>query len=403
MPIASPPSPASDSQTAPDLYRPLAPDADPTTDGLLSGSRICVQPRIAVGGWRMEAGSAALAGYVASEDAFVIERLRAGGAQLTGSVRIAEFGFGLEGDTTGPAVCRDNQAAVLADALGESRMIAAEHGLWAFQPSHGAVSRRGLAGLIPSMETLAVVARDAGTLERVLQAVVAPDALDPSMRQQNLPGFGSPAPDASSSTVGVVMEAVDRLDPKTRASFHQRLVEAAGRGLTFREATLPGWAMFRPVHHVIGSVEASSSAGRYDGVRYGHRVPGAANWNDMYLHSRAESFGALLKSYLFQGAGFQFLDYDAYENACRIRRRLVADVEALFGAVDLLALPVSPGAADAGATPSVSGIYDRFESTLPANVLGLPVLCHNGIQWIAPRYRDANLLALMTRLAGGVP
>ena len=98
-------------------------------------------------------------------------------------------------------------------------------------------------------------------------------------------------------------------------------------GLTSGKSACPILIFFRTVHHIVGSVEASSSCGKYDGVRYGHRTASAKNWNDMYLKSRAESFGLMIKTYLFQGAYFQFENYAAFENACRIRARLVKEVQ----------------------------------------------------------------------------
>jgi aspartyl-tRNA(Asn)/glutamyl-tRNA(Gln) amidotransferase subunit A len=145
-------------------------------------------------------------------------------------------------------------------------------------------------------------------------------------------------------------------------------------------------------------VEASSCAGRYDSVRYGRRCPGARNWNDMYLSSRGAAFGPLLKSYLLQGAFFQFERYGAYEDACRIRARLVADMQRLTGEADFLVLPATDSA---GAPASLADLYARFALTAFANVTGQPALylppardAAAGFQLAGPRLSDARLLAL---------
>ena len=64
--------------------------------GALQKLKVAVQPNIFVKGWPTEAGSAALAGFKALEDAAVVERLSGAGAVLIGSTAMSEFGFGLK-------------------------------------------------------------------------------------------------------------------------------------------------------------------------------------------------------------------------------------------------------------------------------------------------------------------
>lgn len=169
--------------------------------------------------------------------------------------------------------------------------------------------------------------------------------------------------------------------------------------------SFPDYPLFALVHRIAGSVEASSCAGRYDSVRYGPRAPGARNWNEMYLLSRGAAFGPLVKSYLFQGAFFQFERYGAFEDACRIRARLLAGMRQLTAHADFLLLPAGgrpgkDGAADA-ASASLPGTYAEFASTLFANVTGQPALylppargAGQGFQLAGPRLGDARLLDL---------
>ena len=74
--------------------------ADGGPHGPLAGRTVVVQPSLSVAGWPTEAGSVALERYVAIEVATTVERLRAAGARLVGSSRMAELGLGLAGDTT---------------------------------------------------------------------------------------------------------------------------------------------------------------------------------------------------------------------------------------------------------------------------------------------------------------
>lgn len=390
--------------------QPSTESAPAPPSGPLGGCRICLQPNLAVRGWRMEAGSRALENHVATEDAFVVERLRSQGAILAGSVHMAELGFGTVGDATAPAVREDCDAGLVTDAFGECRVMAVAHGLAGFKPSQGMVSRRGLAGLIPSMECISIVAREVASVSKMFRSIAVVDEQDASMRRAQRPDF--PVAGATANpfqTVGVIQEAVALLSETEQGTFRRHLDRAAAKGLAVREVSVKEFTLFRKAHQVIGAVEASSSAGKYDGVRYGHRAAGTSNWNEMYLKTRAENFGTLVKSYLFQGAYFQFKDFDAFQDACRIRNRLLKTVESLFGQVDVLALPVRRPSADPARARTVEDVYDAFEMTLPANLLGLPAAVFPGpepadagdpgLQWVAPTLRDADVLSLGAVLA----
>ncbi len=134
------------------------------------------------------------------------------------------------------------------------------------------------------------------------------------------------------------------------------------------------------------------------------------NWNEMYLKTRGEAFGTLLKSYLFQGAYFQFEDYAAFEDAGRIRRRLVEENERLFGEVDFLLLPTRRSSTETGEPKTVTETYEAFKYTLPANVTGSPAISLPGfavssgedlsLQIVGPHLADARLLKFADRIAG---
>ncbi|MDD3248842.1 MAG: amidase family protein, partial [Smithellaceae bacterium] len=92
--------------------------------------------------------------------------------------------------------------------------------------------------------------------------------------------------------------------------------------------------------------------------------------------------------------------YAAYEDACRIRARLVADMKKRTGDVDFLALPVSGGAPDPNPA-TLDETYRQFACTAFANVTGQPALVlppasegMTPLQFTGPRLSDARLLSL---------
>jgi len=370
--------------------------------GSQQGLRIAIQPNISVAGWPAEAGSNALANFKALEDATIVQRLRQAGACLCGSTRMSEFGFGLHGSQAGGALReRAADAELVLDFMGESRLAASRAGVCGFKPSWGLVSRFGLVDLIPSMECCGILSGSLKSIRDILKAIAGQDGLDFSLPDEQPPDFPPQKIDPKNTTLGVITEAHSSLPADQEKMFHASLDELKKAGFSLREMSFPDFPLFSLVHKIVGSVEASSAAGRYDSVRYGPRAPGGKNWNDMYLLSRGIAFGPLVKSYLFQGAFFQFERYEAFEDACRIRARLLAGMQALAAQADFLVLPAGDHATD-GAPASLPETYAQFASTLFANVTGQPALYlplgrsagHSGIQLAGPRLSDGRLLAL---------
>lgn len=352
-------------------------DRAPAVEGALAGLRLAVQPNLSVRGWPANAGSRALENFAALEDAVVVERLREAGAHIAGYTRTAELGFGLHTDTSAAVVASGAcDAALVTDTLGEARVAAAEAGLMGFKPTAGTVSRYGLNGLVPSMECLGVIARDADTISRVLQTISGPDEMDFSLGSR-FADFTRPASGAP-KTVAVIPQSLACLSPEDTKAFDAALRVLERTGAHILEAPAEAYPLLRAVHQTVGSVEASSSAGKYDGVRYGRRSPKADDWNEMYLKSREESFGPLIKAFLFQGAYFQFKDYPAFENACRLRGRLIREFDEVLRRAEVIALPTRRSAV-ADQPADVAQVYDRFALTLAANVAGLPAVSVSGL------------------------
>ncbi|MGC9328498.1 MAG: amidase family protein, partial [Candidatus Hinthialibacter sp.] len=331
------------------------------------------------------------------------------GASLLGSVRMAELGFGLDGDAVAQAFTEEKcDVALAADAMGEARVSASLAGAFGFKPSWGIVSRFGLIGWAPSMECYGIAARSINDISLVMNEIVFNDRRDPSMIQSQLPDFTKMNEPDRVTTVGVVRELFEAMTDEETQAMRSALSMLEQSGIRIQETSLPDFELSRTVHQIIGAVEASSSAGKYDGVRYGHRTENSDNWNEMYLQSRAESFSLTMKSYLFQGAYFQFQDYPSFENACRLRRRLVNHTKKLFDEVDVLVFPTRRVHANNEEPSTVDAVYDSFAYTLFANVVGLPSITipgfvrsgeeDLGFQLVGDYLDDVRLLSLADRL-----
>ncbi|MBN1903646.1 MAG: hypothetical protein JW927_00970 [Deltaproteobacteria bacterium] len=389
------------------------PDTQVMVDGPLKGLNIAIQPNIQIKGWPSDAGSRALSGYTALEDSTVIKRLKDAGAYIGGSTRMSEFGFGLNKSHAGEAVKQGAaDAELILDMMGEARLAATERGVPGYKPGYGLISRYGLIGLIPSMESCGVISKNIQGIRAILGVIAGQDGLDFSMPDEDIPDLRKKEIHPAKTTIGIITEALNMLPEKERELFSGSINSLKNEGFIIREFSLLDFHLFSLVHSIAGSVEASSCAGRYDSVRYGERAPGAKNWNEMYIQSRGAAFGELLKCFLIQGAYFQFEQYRAFEDACRIRARLLKGMDQIYSQADFLLFPAinSTGADDTG---GLSSIYREFTFTLFANVTGQPVLClpsdsdsgQTGFQLAGPRNSDGGLLTLgeyiLSRRDGG--
>ena len=145
------------------------------------------------------------------------------------------------------------------------------------------------------------------------------------------------------------------------------------------EVSLPHTKYALAAYYVVAPAEASSNLARYDGVRYGLRVPGR-DIIDMYQKTRAEGFGPEVRRRIMIGtyvlsAGY----YDAYYvRAQKVRSLIKKDFEDCFaGGINAILTPATPSAAfgigeKSEGDPVEMYLNDVF--TVTVNMAGLPGL-----------------------------
>src|SRR5262249_49691418 len=143
------------------------------------------------------------------------------------------------------------------------------------------------------------------------------------------------------------------------------------------EVSLPHTKYALPAYYIVAPAEASSNLARYDGMRFGLRVPGR-DITEMYEKTRAEGFGeevrrrGMIGAYVLS-AGY----YDAYYlRAQKVRTLIKWGFEEGFAqGVDAILTPATPSAAfgigeKGGADPVEMYLNDVF--TVTVNMAGLP-------------------------------
>ena len=168
-------------------------------------------------------------------------------------------------------------------------------------------------------------------------------------------------------------------------------------GATVHDASLPHTEHAVGCYYILATAEASSNLARYDGIRYGLRVPTDGGLLDLYRRSRAAGFGPEVKRRIMLGtyvlsSGY----YDAYYlKAQKVRTLIRRDFEQVFANADVVVTPVAPTTAfrigEKTADPLQMYLSDVFMISI--NLAGLPSI-------VVPCGRDADGMPIGLQIVG---
>ncbi len=407
-------------------------------EGPLSGLPLAVQENIAVRGFRQGCGSRMLEGFVSPVTATAVRRLQDRGAVVAGTTKMEEFGLprlfpdGVSGKEGGPerenppggacsprddghpvggaasAVAAGMAAVALAsDGEGEVRRDAAACGVYGLRPSWGVVSRRGLASVSPSLETVGVVAGTAARVREVFRIIRGRDDGDPCSRDH--PADAGPG----GRRIGTYRISIE---PSGEEAWRAALDSLGRRGFSVREAPPPMMEHWVPVYQALAAAETASSLARFDGVRFGRRSGGAEDPESLVRRARGEGFGIEVKLRILLGTHilrppWRELFHDrAVSQRAAIRRAF----DEYFGEVDMVLLPVSPPSApgDRDGDDHLPGWRNKDRFNLAAALAGLPALSFPvttgggrpvGLQLMGPPFGEERLFEAAEALAEDFP
>ncbi|MCW5888212.1 MAG: Asp-tRNA(Asn)/Glu-tRNA(Gln) amidotransferase subunit GatA [Anaerolineales bacterium] len=401
-----------------------------TTPPLL-GLPIAVKDVLAVAGMPATCGSRMLEQFVPSYTATSVQRLLDAGVVILGKTNTDEFAMGSStensaygvtlnpwdesrvpggssGGSAAAVAARLAPAALGTDTGGSVRQPAAFCGLTGLKTTYGRVSRYGLVAFGSSLDTVGVLAREAGDAQLILDVMGGYDPRDATTVEQ-IPNLAAPAGNSLAGLkIGVPQEYfIEGLSAEVEASVRTAIAQLAALGAEVLPVSLPHTEYALPVYYIIAPAEASANLARFDGVRYGLRSP-QADLMDMFTHTRGEGFGPEVKRRIMIGAyALSAGYYDAYYGqAQKVRALIRQDFDSVFTKVDLIAAPATPSTAFRigahGSDPLEMYLEDVF--TLPANLAGVPglSLCAGfdaqglpiGLQLLAPHFADERLLAV---------
>jgi aspartyl-tRNA(Asn)/glutamyl-tRNA(Gln) amidotransferase subunit A len=236
-------------------------------------------------------------------------------------------------------------AALGTDTGGSVRQPGSFCGIPAMMPTYGRISRYGLIAFASSLDRVGTFARNVRDVAQIMGIMAGADPMDSTAAVVPVPDYvhGLDAP-VKGLKIGVPTDYfAEGLDSAVREKVEAGIKLLEKLGCQRTELRMPHTEYAVATYYLIATAEASSNLARYDGVRYGMRVPGGT-LVEMYRKTRGKGFGAEVKRRIMLGtyalsAGY----YDAYYlKAQKVRALIARDFMEAFGQVDAIVTPTSP-------------------------------------------------------------
>jgi len=372
--------------------------------GPLDGVPVAIKDLFCTEGVLTTAGSHILDGFTPPYESTVTANLMAAGAVMVGKTNLDEFAMGSanvtshygpvkspwkgedgrdlvpggsSGGSAAAVAARLVPAAIGTDTGGSIRQPASFTGIVGMKPTYGRCSRWGVVAFASSLDQPGPMTRTVEDAALMLQGMAGHDAKDSTSAPLDLPDFAS-ALDGGVKGLRVGIPAEYRMDgmaAEIEGLWEQGAEWLRQQGAEIKEISLPHTQHALPVYYIVAPAEASSNLARYDGVRYGLRVPGES-LDEMYANTRGEGFGTETRRRILIGAYVLSAGYyDAYYlKAQKVRALIAEDFRKAYDDVDVILTPTAPTPAfaigDKMDDPISMYLNDVF--TVPASLAGLP-------------------------------
>ncbi len=395
--------------------------------GPLAGLPIGVKDMFATAGVRTTACSSMLGNFVPTYESTVTANLWRDGAVMLGKLNNDEFAMGSSNETSHygavvspwrrkgsdaklvPGGSSGGSAAAVAAGLclgatgtdtgGSIRQPAALTGIVGIKPTYGRCSRWGIVAYASSLDQAGPFARTVGDAAILLRTMAGHDPRDTTSVDVPVPDYeAAPGRSVKGMKIGIPKEyRVKGMPDEVEALWRKGADWLKAAGAEVVEVSLPHTKYALAAYYIVALAEASSNLARYDGVRYGLRVP-APDIAGMYEETRAAGFGKEVRRRILIGTYVLSVGYyDAYYlRAQKVRTLIKSDFEQCFDAgVHAILAPTTPSAAFAIGEKSEDPVsmYLNDVFTVTVNMAGLP-----GIS--VPAGLDAQGLPLGLQLIG---
>jgi aspartyl-tRNA(Asn)/glutamyl-tRNA(Gln) amidotransferase subunit A len=393
----------------------------------LDGIALAVKDMFATEGVRTTACSKILDNFKPAYESTVTANLWRDGAVLLGKTNNDEFAMGSSSESSAfgpvhspwrrqgsnaplvPGGSSGGSAAAVAaelclgatgtDTGGSIRQPAAFTGVVGIKPTYGRCSRWGIVAFASSLDQAGPFARTVRDAAILLRSMAGFDPKDSTSVDRPVPDYDKAiGRSVKGRRIGIPKEyRVDGMSAEIDKLWGEGAAWLKAAGAEVVEISLPHTRYALPAYYIVAPAEASSNLARYDGVRYGLRVPGR-DMTELYEKTRAAGFGPEVRRRILIGtyvlsAGY----YDAYYlRAQKVRTLIKRDFEEAFAkGVDAVLTPATPSPAFAVGEKSGDPVemYLNDVFTVTVNMAGLP-----GI--VVPAGRDGGGLPLGLQLIG---
>jgi aspartyl-tRNA(Asn)/glutamyl-tRNA(Gln) amidotransferase subunit A len=412
----------------------------------LEGIPLGIKDLYATRGVHTQACSHILDGFKPTYESTVTENPWRDGAVMLGKLNMDEFAMGSSNETSyygnviNPWRRRNSNASLVpggssggsasavaahicaaataTDTGGSIRQPAAFTGTVGIKPTYGRCSRWGIVAFASSLDQAGPIARDVRDAAIMLKSMASVDPKDTTSVDLPVPDYEQAiGKSVKGLRVGIPKEyRADGMSSEIEALWDKGAQWLKEQGAEIVEISLPHTKYALPAYYIVAPAEASSNLARYDGVRYGLRVPGE-DIVDMYENSRAAGFGPEVQRRIMIGtyvlsAGY----YDAYYvRAQKIRTLIKRDFEQAWAKVDVVLTPATPSPAFApGEISDPVQMYLNDIFTVTVNMAGLPGIAVPagvssdglplGLQLIGKAFDEETLFqtaAVIEQVAGG--
>ncbi len=412
--------------------------------GAMEGIPIAMKDLYCTKGFQTTAGSKILKGFVPTYESTVSQKLANAGCITLGKANLDEFAMGsanitsaygnvispwsgpepmkaarklIPGGSSGGSAAavagRFAMAATGTDTGGSIRFPSSVTGIVGIKPTYGRCSRYGIVAYASSLDQAGPMTRSVADAALMLREMAGHDPQDSTSVNSPVPDFTKAVGQSIKGLkIGIPREyRIDGLPAETNAFWDKGAQMLREAGAEIIEISLPHTKYALPTYYIIAPAEASSNLARYDGVRFGLRVPGES-LIDMYENTRGEGFGVEVRRRILMGtyvlsAGY----YDAYYlKAQKVRRCIRNDFIEALKKCDVILTPTATGTAfaigDKEEDPIQMYLNDVFTVTL--NLAGLPGisvpvgLCADGLplglQMIGRAFDEETLFKVASAL-----
>ncbi|MDZ4842289.1 MAG: Asp-tRNA(Asn)/Glu-tRNA(Gln) amidotransferase subunit GatA [Hyphomicrobium aestuarii] len=268
-------------------------------------------------------------------------------------------------------------AATATDTGGSIRQPAALTGTVGLKPTYGRCSRWGIVAFASSLDQAGPIAKTVRDTAMMMKAMASYDPKDSTSVDVPVPDYEAAlSGGVKGLKVGVPKEyRVEGMSAEAEALWQQGIAWLKAAGATIHDISLPHTKYALPAYYIVAPAEASSNLARYDGIRYGLRVPGK-DLVDTYESTRGAGFGKEVRRRILIGtyvlsAGY----YDAYYlKAQKVRTLIKRDFDVAFETVDVVLTPTTPNPAFAQGEKTADPLSMYLEDifTVTVNMAGLP-------------------------------